>query len=127
MHGMPHTALQLRGEKRCIWMNCSWWICLLCFATVPVSALEVQDLKWGFDGQVVPARFNLLSVLVANPDDAPFDGTVNFYKSRGLEERIGAIYGTPCYLSPLVTRWLQFYVYIDNDYDQWRAGVGPRP
>jgi hypothetical protein len=127
MHGMPHTALQVRRKYRRTWINCSWWISLLLFATVPVSALEVQDLKWGFDGQVVPGRFNLLSVLVANPDDAPFDGTVNFYKSRGLEERIGAIYGTPCYLSPLVTRWLQFYVYIDNDYDQWRLEWGHGP
>ena len=127
MHVMPYTALQLRGENRCIRMNCSWWISFLIFAAVSVSALEVQQVKWGFDGQVVPGRFNLLSVLVANPDATPFDGTVNFYKSRGLAERVGAIYKTPCYLSPLTTRWLQFYVYIDNQYDQWRVEWGRGP
>jgi hypothetical protein len=108
-------------------MNCSWWICLLLFAAVSGSALEVQQVKWGFDGQVVPGRFNLLSVLVANPDAAAFDGAVNFYKTRGLAERVGADYRIPCYLSPLTARWLQFYVYIDNQYDQWRLEWGRSP
>jgi hypothetical protein len=107
--------------KRC------WWICVLLFATASASAIEVQEVKWGFDGQVVPGRFNLLSVLVANPEAGPFDGTVNFYKSRGPADRVGAVYGTPCFLSPLTTRWLQFYVYIDNQYDQWRLEWGRGP
>jgi len=127
MHLMPHTAPRLRGGYRCIWMNCTWWIGLLLFAAVSVSALEVQQVKWGFDGQVVPGRFNLLSVLVANSDATPFDGTVNFCKSRGLAERVGALYRTPCYLSPMMTRWLQFYVFIDNQYDQWRLEWGRGP
>jgi len=111
----------------CVWIKRSWWICLLLFVAASVSALEVQEVKWGFDGQVVPGRFNLLSVLVANPGDVPFDGTVRFYKSRGMAERVGAVYTTPCYLSPLMTRWLQFYVYIDNQYDQGRLEWGRRP
>jgi hypothetical protein len=108
-------------------MNCTRWIWLLLFAAVSVSAIEVQQVKWGFDGQVVPGRFNLLSVLVANPDAAPFDGTVNLCKNRGLADRIGAVYETPSYLSPLTTRWMQFYVYIDNQYDQWRLEWGRSP
>src|ERR1017187_3267726 len=127
MHGVTHTGLRWRGEVSCVWMKRSWWICLLLFAAASASALEVQQVKWGFDGQVVPGRFNLLSVLVANPDAAPFDGTVNFFKSRSLAERVGAVYGTPCYLSPLMSRWLQFYVYIDNQYDQWRLEWGRNP
>ncbi len=127
MQVMPFTALPLRRRKRCIWMNCSGWIGLLLFAAVSVSALEVRQVQWGFDGQVVPGRFNLLSVLVANPDAAPFDGTVNFYKSRGLADRVGAVYESPSYLSPLMTRWLQFYVYIDNQFDEWRVEWGRGP
>src|ERR1019366_7085276 len=46
---------------------------------------------------------------------------------RSLAERVGAVYGTPCYLSPLMSRWLQFYVYIDNQYDQWRLEWGRNP
>ena len=127
MYGVTQIGLRFRGDTSCAWIKRSWWICLLLFAAVSVSALEVQQVKWGFDGQVVPGRFNLLSVLVANPSGAPFDGTVNFYKSRGLAERVGAVYGTPCYLSPMMTRWLQFYVYIDNQYDQWRLEWGRGP
>ena len=105
----------------------SGWICLLLFAALSVQAVEVQEIKWGFDGQVVANRFNPVTLLVANPLDEPFDGDINLYKTRGLGERVGAIYRVPCYLSPGTSRWLQFYVYIDNEYDQWRAESGRRP
>ena len=101
-----------------------FWIFILLFSLVGASALDVQEVRWGFDGTVVPGRFNLLSVLVGNPSTAPFDGAINFYKSRGLEDRVGAMYGAPVYVSPLTTRWVQFYVYIDNQYDQWRLEWG---
>jgi hypothetical protein len=105
-------------------MKRSLWICILLLAAASASALEVQQSRWGFDGQVVPGQFNLLSVLVANPSVEPFDGALNLYKRRGLEQRIGAIYVAPCYVSPLMTRWVQFYVYIENQYDQWRLDWG---
>jgi hypothetical protein len=99
----------------------------LCFSLVTASALEIQEVKWGFDGQVVPGRFNLLSVFIANPASAPFDGTVNFYKSHGLADRVGALYQTPCYLTPQMGRWVQFYVFIENEYDQWQLEWGRAP
>jgi hypothetical protein len=112
---------------RQLWLRRFAWIGLLLFAVIPASALNVQQVRWGFDGQVVPGRFNLLSVLVANPAARPFDGAVNFYKTHGLAERVGAIFTTPCYLAPFTERWLQFYVYIDNPYDQWRLTWGRGP
>jgi hypothetical protein len=115
-----------RFELR-FWMRNLGWLCLLLLATITASALEVQQMKWGFDGQVVPGRFNLLSVLVANSGDAPFDGEMNFYKSQGMAERAGAVYRTPCYLAPLTERWVQFYVFIDNSYDRWRLEWGRGP
>jgi hypothetical protein len=127
MNGVIQTGLRWYGEASCVWLKRGWWICLLLLAAATASALEVQDVRWGFDGQVVPGRFNLLSVLVANPAPDPFDGTVHFYKSRGMEERVGALYGTPCYLSPMTTRWLQFHVFIENEYDQWRLEWGRAP
>ena len=39
-----------------------------------VVALDVDDVKWGFDGQVVEQRFNVLSVLVTNNTPNPFEG-----------------------------------------------------
>ena len=118
MRRVPHIAWRLQEKNRCLRLKWFWRICLLLFLAIPARALEVQEFKWGFDGQVVPGRFNLVSVLVANPSVAPFDGTVNFYKTRGLANRVGAVCRNPCYLSPLGTRWLQFYVFVDNQYDQ---------
>lgn len=102
-------------------------MCLLLFAATIVSGLDVSEAKWGFDGQVVPNRFNLFSVLVANGSDEPFDGVIELYKFRGLESHVGAVYQTPCYVSPQATRWVQFYVYIDNEYDKWRLEWGRGP
>ena len=124
MHRVPHTALRLRESEGGAMVKRSWWIFILLFTLASASALEVQEVRWGYDGSVVPGRFNLLSVLIGNPSTAPFDGAVNLYKTRGLEQRVGALYGTPCYLSPLTARWVQFYVYIDSQYDQWRLEWG---
>ena len=120
MQPVPRPNIRMRVRNHSICLNFCWWICLLLFVVTTASALEVQQVYWGFDNQVVPGRFNLLSVLVANSSAEPFDGTMECYKTRGMEDRLGAIEETPCYLSPLTTRWLQFYVYIDNPYDQWR-------
>jgi hypothetical protein len=101
--------------------------CFLLFAVTAAGALEVQDVRWGFDGHVVPGRFNLVSVLVANSSDAPFDGNVDIYKTRGLADRVGAVYDSPCYLASGTARWLQFYVYIDNQNDSWRLAWSRSP
>jgi hypothetical protein len=100
------------------------WMCILLLVAASASALDVSEIRWGFDGQAVPNRFNLLSVLVANPSDAPFEAFVNLYKSRGLEAHVGAVYRTYCYISPQTTRWVQFYVFVDNDYDDWKMEWG---
>jgi hypothetical protein len=121
VHGVPHTAL--RSERGVAMKRCGWiFILLVTLASAP--ALEVQQARWGFDGTVVPGRFNLLSVLLENPSTDPFDGSVNLYKVRGVEQRLGALYGNPCYVSPLTARWVQFYVYVENQYDEWRVEWG---
>lgn len=111
------------------WARAIWFapVGFLLLVTLPALGLQVEQFSWGFAGHVVPGRFNLLSVLVTNPEKTTFDGTVKFFKYRGLSERAGAIYAAPCYLSPGMSRWLQFYVYIDNQYDQWRVEWGRDP
>lgn len=111
---------QMMGHR----MKRSCWICLLLFVAASASALEVKDVQWGFDGKVVPDRFNVLSVLVVNPSMVPFEGAVNLYKTRGMDQQVGALYSSPCYVSPMMTRWVQFYVYIENQYDDWRLEWG---
>src|SRR5262245_57413879 len=59
-------------------------VILLCLALpVPAVALDVDRVEWGFDGQVVINRFNLLSVLVSNPTATAFDGLVELTKTTG--------------------------------------------
>src|SRR5579862_6982533 len=116
--------VSLRAMRGISALKLTCWMCLLLFTAATVSALEVSDARWGFDGQVVPNRFNLFSVLVANGSEEPFDGVIQLSKLRGMDSRVGAVYQTPCYVSPQTTRWVQFYVYVDNDYDEWKMEWG---
>ena len=74
-------------------------------------AIEVRQVLWGFDGRVVPNRFNPVSVLIANPDGKPFDDALSLTETRGLNisdaEIVQAIY-----LAPQSQRWVQFHVFV---------------
>ena len=85
--------------------------------------LEVREAIWGYDGRVLPEHFNVLSVLVSNPSDRPFEGTLRLAKEHGL----GAAYAQPCYVSPSGTRWVQFYPYVNGNSSPWILGWGRRP
>ena len=93
---------------------------LLAPAALP---LDVREVRWGFDGMVVPERFNLLSVLVANNSTEPFDGVVTLQKNQGLADAVGAAYEQPCYVAPFTERWIQFYPYIGME-SGWRLAWG---
>jgi len=77
---------------------------------LPAHALEVQQTLWGFDGRVVPDRFNPLSVLVSNPGNSTFDGALSLESSDGPTGGRGASYMRPVYLAPRTSRWVQFFV-----------------
>lgn len=82
-------------------------MCVSLFAA-PVSALEYMEVSWGFDGKVVPDHFNLLTVVVRNDQQLPFDGVVKLEQTQGFS-RLGAMEVERCYLAPGDTRTLQFY------------------
>jgi hypothetical protein len=89
-------------------------------------ALEIRETTWGFNGLVVPDRFNLLSVLVVNDSPKPFDGTLELFKSHGFGSRIGATYSEPIYLGGFGSRWVQFHPRITQEMD-WELRWGPGP
>jgi hypothetical protein len=89
----------------------------------PALAVEVKQTVWGFDGQVVAQRFNLLSVLVDNPAANPFEGTVELHKLAGGKP-VDASIIEPVYLAPYSSRWVQFYPYIKSDADAWEVAWG---
>ncbi|HUG93115.1 MAG TPA: hypothetical protein VML55_19900 [Planctomycetaceae bacterium] len=101
----------------------------------PLSALEVEQVLWGFDGQAVQGRFNPLSVEFSNPTGQPFDGAVSLRRSSGgIGARSGAEIVQAVYVGPFErSRWVQFYAYVPNAWEewslQWRGGRYelPRP
>ena len=89
----------------------------------PAQALDVREMKWGFDGKVVPGRFNMLSVLVDHSGPSAFDGELALYETRGLETSVGAPLVQPLYLAPGTQRWVQFAPFVTHDH-KWQLRWG---
>lgn len=85
-------------------------IVVLALLTASAQALEVQQTLWGFDGRVVPDRFNPISVLVSNPGNLAFDGALTLLPESGSPGGGGVNYVQPVFLAPRTSRWVQFYV-----------------
>ncbi len=96
-------------------------VVLLCFLSLslPASGLEVKQVVWGFDGQAVPHRFNLLSVFVSNPTESIHEGELVLYKAGGVGGRLGARLVRPCFVAPHSGRWVQFYPFVNRERDEW--------
>src|SRR6516165_7762828 len=92
---------------------------------VPAQAVEIKETVWGFDGQIVMQRFNLLSVLVDNPTANAFDGTIELRKVVAGKQ-VDARIVEPLYLAPWSSRWVQFCPYIKSDWDNWEVSWGKR-
>jgi hypothetical protein len=88
-------------------------VCLL-VAAASASALEVQEIKWGYNGKVLPGRLNPLYVRVYNPSDRPFEGTLVLSRQRA-----GGKMEQDVYVGPFGTRWVQFSPYV-NSLGSWR-------
>jgi hypothetical protein len=95
-----------------------------CLAGPIVRAVDVEEVRWGFDGRVVPGHVNLLSVRLANNTDQPLDAEAELWRSDGLGRRAGAVQYAPCYLAPFTSRWLQFYPFILGDKEDWVLTFG---
>ena len=108
--------------------RCLWWILSLVWLTVGWGAtaswgVEIAEHKWGFDGQVRKQQFNLLSVLLTNPGNNPFDGEVRLERVQGFDVVDAPIVET-LYIAPGASRWVQFYPWIDEISQNWRIAWG---
>jgi hypothetical protein len=106
----------------------------LWFATIvlwalsrPAAAIDVSEVVWGFDGQVVVLEFNPLSLLVSNSTSEPFEGTLRLTQSSGGGVRFGAYIDEPVFLSPFASRWVQFYPYVLGQHEEWLVTWGRGP
>lgn len=80
-------------------------------------ALEIKDVRWGFDGKVVRHRFNVLSILVDNPQPVAFDGEYRVQKHTNSGQDVDAPLIEPVYVGPFARKWVQFYPYVGADYE----------
>ena len=91
---------------------------VLCCA-ISLSAVQIDEVLWGFDGKATVSGFTLLSVRVSNPTKQDFDGRINLHRTF-LGTRRGAEIFEPCYLTAYESRWIQFYPYISEADEEWR-------
>jgi hypothetical protein len=103
-----------------IWLRA--FLLALAFAAM-APALEVKEVRWGFDGRVVPQRFNLLSVLVAESGANAFEGELWLFETRGLESTVGAPLAQPIFVAPGTQRWVQFLPFVSGEF-AWRLRWG---
>src|SRR5688572_25557781 len=98
----------------------------LAFVLTPsMLALEVKEIRWGFDGKVVSGRFNILSVLVDEPGPAPYDGEISLSETRGSTLAIGAPHVQKIYVTPGTQKWVQFTPFLTSG-EQWKLRWGKK-
>ena len=106
------------------------WVVVAAAAALVIAcsaaALEVRDTLWGFDGKVVPGRFNPVSVLLENPAPSAYDGALLLHRTDALGGRVGEEIVEPCYLAPFTGRWVQFHVYVREEDESWLLTWDPK-
>ncbi len=97
-------------------------LCLaaICVGTSPhaADALDIIDMRWGFDGKVVRQRFMPLSIFVNHPLPSAFEGEMRLIKHGGGGSPIDAPLIESVFVSPFGERWVQFYPYCANDWGE---------
>lgn len=90
-------------------------------------AVDIEEVRWGFDGKAVQHRFNLLSIRVSNPSGEAFDGGIALEQTNFSGQTVGAPLQQPLFLSPFSERWIQFHPFNKEQYAEWKLswGLGP--
>jgi len=86
-----------------------------------VGAIEIEDMRWGFNGKVAVNRFNMLSVLISNPLPQPFEGEIVLRKTFGGGSPVDAPIVEPVSIAGSTSKWVQFYPYVNSG---WGNSVG---
>lgn len=93
--------------------------------TGPVFGFVLEDVRWGFDGKILPERVNILNVWLYNNGSEPFEGEVYLTQGNALS-RVDAILARDVYLGAGQKRWLQFTPYVPAHTSGWELRWGKR-
>lgn len=99
---------------------------LILILGLSLFAIEVEEWKWGFNGRAVEQNINPLSVMISNPMPIPFDGVITLRKKNHMEAPLGAPLVKKVFLGAYATRWVQFYPYVKDSYEEWALVWGPK-
>lgn len=97
------------------------FVLALQFLSGLASAIEIEDMRWGYNGKVALNRFNILSVLVQNPTPQPFTGEMRLVKKLGGAGTVDARIVESVTIAPNASKWVQFYPYVNGG---WGNSVG---
>ncbi|MFO1041054.1 MAG: hypothetical protein U0941_04665 [Planctomycetaceae bacterium] len=78
------------------------------------NAIEVEEVRWGFNGKVAPNRFNVLSVLISNASPQTYSGDITLYKRLGGGGYVDAKVTESVTISSFSNKWVQFYPYVNG-------------
>ncbi len=78
------------------------------------NAIDVEEVRWGFNGKVAPNRFNVLSVLISNQTPQTFSGDITLYKRLGGGGYVDAKITEAVTISSFSNKWVQFYPYVNG-------------
>ncbi|MFO1008300.1 MAG: hypothetical protein U0929_20235 [Planctomycetaceae bacterium] len=100
-------------------------LCLLLGLAAPAFALEVREVRWGFNNAVKRDSFNLCSIDLINPSSEAFQGPIQLMPEGSLT-RGG---DTPWvdrnfYIGPGETRTVQFVPFVAPYDDEWSVVWG---
>lgn len=115
----------LRRPPGKLWLTLAAIAVFLAVADRPAFAIELGEVLWGFDGQATKNTFVPLSVLVINPSSKTFEGSLELRKRLGNGSQVDAPLREEVYLSPNSSRWIQFYPYINEEWNEWSLHWGP--
>lgn len=83
-----------------------------------LGGIEVVEVRWGFDGRVVPGRINLMNVCLVNQGETPVELQVSLYRTNTVLQQGGTLVGAG-YLVPNLPRWFAFYPYVSERREEW--------
>ena len=118
-------SLRFRECRRlCIWHNARIAIAglrtvvailLWSALATSASAIDISEVRWGFNGKVAPHRFNVLSVLVNNTTPKQFTEKIRLRKRLGGAGLVDAEIVEEVTVTPGALKWVQFYPYITSE------------
>jgi|GEM_PF-5038626 len=88
-------------------------------------ALEVREIRWGFNGAVKRNTFNLCSIDLENPTPEPFQGSVELKPAGGIGRGNEAAWmELNIYVGPGATRTVQFMPFVTSQATDWEVSWG---